>query len=72
MISAPGVISVSEIYTLPEARRCLRLGRHSFRRLREHGLPVLRIGRCCFVEGSALCEALRATAAAEASQKGPD
>jgi hypothetical protein len=59
---APGYISASEVYRLAEAKRRLNMGRHSFRLLRQVGLPILKVGRNCYVDGAAVVEALKAAA----------
>ncbi len=66
-MTSPGYISAAEVYRLGELKRRLGMARHSFRRLREVGLPVLRVGRCCYVEGSAVLDALRKAAEQQAS-----
>jgi len=53
-MNAPGYISAHELYRLPEAKRRLHLGRHSFRQLRQAGLKLLRVGRCHYVDGAEL------------------
>jgi hypothetical protein len=57
-----GYISANELYRLPEAKRRLGMGRHSFALLRRAGLPVLKVGRNIYVDGSALVEAMKAAA----------
>ena len=68
-MSAPGVISALEIYTLCEAKRRSRLGRQSFRELRRAGLPIYRLGHGFFVEGAALIAAIKKIAAPEEASK---
>ena len=58
-MSIPGVISAIELYTLPEAKRRLRLGRHTFRQLRSAGLNLLKIGRCYYVDGGELIATMK-------------
>ena len=58
-VIAPGYISAHEVYRLAEAKRRLNMGRHSFRLLREVGLPVLKVGRNCYVDGGAVVDALK-------------
>jgi hypothetical protein len=53
-MNVPGYISAHELYRLGEAQRRLRLGRHSFRTLREAGLQILKIGRCHYIDGAEL------------------
>jgi hypothetical protein len=60
-MTSPGVISAVELYSLPEAKRRLRLGRHSFRALRQAGLQILRVGRCHFVSGQELIDVIKRT-----------
>jgi len=69
-MTSPGYISASEIYRLAEAKRRLNMGRHSFHLLRQVGLPVLKVGRNCYVEGGAVVEALKAAAKQQASGQG--
>ncbi len=58
-MTTPGVISASDLYTLPEVQRRLRLGRHSFRDLKKKGLQILRVGRCHYVDGAELIELIK-------------
>lgn len=66
---APGYISAHELYRLPEVKRRLNMGRHSFRLLREVGLPILKVGRNCYVDGGAVVEALRRAAEQQAGDQ---
>ncbi len=67
-----GYINAAEIYTLPEIKRRLRLGRWSFRKLRQAGLQVIVVGRCSYVEGAAAIEALKAAAEVQADTAGKE
>ena len=66
---APGYVSASEVYRLAEVKRRLNMGRHSFRLLRQVGLPILKVGRNCYVDGGAVVEALKAAAEQQAGQR---
>lgn len=65
-MTVPGYISATELYRLPEAKRRLGMGRHSFSLLRRAGLPTLKVGRNVYIEGSALLDALKAAAQQQA------
>jgi len=65
-MTAPGYISANELYRLPEAKRRLGMGRHSFRLLRQVGLPVLKVGRNVYIEGSAILDAMKRAAEQQA------
>ena len=69
-MTAPGYISANELYRLPEAERRLGMGRHSFRLLRQVGLPVLKVGRNCYCEGPAILDAMKRAAKQQAGQGG--
>ena len=69
-MTSPGYISANEIYRLGEGKRRLNMGRHSFALLRKAGLPVLKVGRNCYVEGSAILDALRKAAEQQAGGHG--
>jgi hypothetical protein len=58
--STPGAISPLELYTVEEARRRLRLGEWSWRKMRRDGLYVLRSGGRSFVSGKAIIAYLEA------------
>jgi hypothetical protein len=62
-MTAPGVINLSELYTLREAKHRLRLGRYSFLKLRLAGLRELRVGRSIFVLGADLITTIESLAA---------
>lgn len=49
--AVPGVLSASEVYTLPELQRRLRLGRHAVRAMRRRGLKVHRVANRAYVTG---------------------
>ena len=65
-MTSPGYISATELYRLPEAKRRLGMGRHSFALLRRAGLPTLKVGRNCYVEGIAILDALKVAAELQA------
>lgn len=46
-------ISANEVYSLAEFRVRTRLGRHAFRKARNNGLKVIRLGGKTYVSGSA-------------------
>jgi hypothetical protein len=71
-VSTAGVINANELYGLPEAKRRLGVGRHSFDRLRRTGLPLLKVGRNVYVTGADIITAIGKAAAqqAAASQRG--
>jgi hypothetical protein len=58
MTNSPNYVSEHEVYSLPEVQRRLRMGRHSFRQLRQAGLEVWKIGRVHLVSGKLLIEIL--------------
>lgn len=64
-----GYISAHELYRLPEVKRRLGMGRHSFRLLRQVGLPILKVGRCSYVDGAAVVEALKVAAQQQAGDQ---
>ena len=68
-MTTSGYISAHELYRLPEAKRRLGMGRHSFRLLRQVGLPILKVGRNCYVDGAAVVEALKAAAEQQAGSQ---
>ena len=47
----PGVLSATEVYTLPELQRRLRLGRHALRAMRRRGLRIHRVANRAYVMG---------------------
>ena len=59
---APGYISATELYRLPEAKRRLGMGRHSFTALRRSGLEVLHVGKYCYVRGTDIIRAIEQAA----------
>ena len=65
-MTSPGYISATELYRLAEAKRRLNMGRHSFSLLRKAGLPTLKVGRCVYIEGSAILAAIKAAAELQA------
>ena len=68
-MTSPGYISATELYRLPEAKRRLGMGRHTFALLRRAGLPTLKVGRNCYVEGSAILDALKVAAELQAGDQ---
>ena len=62
MTSTAGYISATELYRLPEAKRRLGMGRHSFQLLRNAGLPILRIGGNHYCEGEKIIAAMQRAA----------
>jgi hypothetical protein len=69
-MTAPSYISAHEIYRLGELKRRLGLGRWSFRKLRQAGLPVIVIGRNSYIEGSAAIETIKRLAEQQAGGNG--
>ena len=59
---ALGVIEPGNLYVAEEARRRLRIGRKTWKDLRDAGLPVRYVGRTCYVWGGDLVDALRPSA----------
>ena len=59
MTTSPGYISEHELYSLPEAQRRLRIGRHSFRKLRQNGLQIEKCGRNFYITGFSLIETIK-------------
>jgi hypothetical protein len=52
----PGVIEPGRLYLAEEARRRLRLGDWSWRRMRRDGLPVIYYGQRAFIFGDDLLD----------------
>jgi len=69
-MNSPGYLSAHEIYRLGELKRRLGLGRWSFRKLRQAGLPVIVIGRNSYIEGSAAIDTIKRIAEQQAGQGG--
>ena len=61
--SAPGVVSVHELYTLDEARRRLRWTESSMRSARRRGLKLLSCGKRKYLAGKEILRFLETLAA---------